>query len=320
MLCLLGFDWRKSPAHLLLLAKFLDPQTPERFAKSDDWVRVLGEDPRRAIKRLVDEGLLEPVALPELLARQYKVSELKKMLQQRGLVTSGRKEDLIARLIEADPKGMKKAVAGVTLLKCSSQGQRVAEEYLAQERIRRGQMEEDTIEALKRHRFREASLTVASYEAEQVFPRGMGIDWKHYDPSGNVELLTAIFQHKPKRLDHLVDAQIEAVRVAAAVRVLVWNVGQATEWLEANQADGLRVSCSVAIHIVESYARFRVEITRLRRSGYKRVRVNTCNDNLVCDACRRLSTRQYAIDKVPELPYEKCTSEVCRCWIVGSWQ
>lgn len=320
MVRLFGFDWRKSPAHNLLLTKFLRPQDPDSFARRDDWTRVLGEDPRRAIKRFVDEGLLESVALAELLARLYKVSDLKEMLQQRGLPVSGRKEDLIARLIEADQKGVQRAVAGVTLLRCSAEGRQVAEEYLAQEQIRRERMEKEAIEALKSHRFRDASLAVASYEAKQVFSRGMGIDWRHYDPSNDVEILTAIFQQKPKRLAHLTDVQMEAVRIAAGMRVLGWTLGQATEWLEANRPDGLDVPRNVAVHTAESYARFVVEINRLRQLGYKWVKVNTCNDNLVCEARKKLATRKHAINKIPELPYEKCTSEVCRCWIVGYWQ
>lgn len=317
---LFGFDWRKSAAHNLLLTKFLHPQDPDSFARRDEWRQALGEDPCRAIKRFVYEGLLEPVPLPELLARQYKVSDLTKMLRHRGLRASGRKAEMIARLIEADPKGMEKAVAGVTLLKCSERGREVADAYLARERSRRERMEEEVIEALKHRKFRNASLAVASYEAEQVFPRGMGIDWKHYDPSGDVELLTAIFQHKPNRLQHLTDVQMEPIRIAAGMRVLGWNLGQATEWLEANRPDVLDVPLGVAVLTVESYARFRVEINRLRQRGYKWVRVKTRNDELVCDACKKLSAKQYAIDKVPELPYEKCTSEVCRCWVVGSWQ
>lgn len=315
---LFGFDWRKSPAHNLFLTKFLYPQDPDSFAKRDDWMRVLGEDPRKAIKRFVDEGLVEPLTLSELLARQYKVSDLKEMLQQRGLPVSGRKEDLIARLIEADRKGVERAVDRVTLLRCSSKGRQIAEEYLTQERIRREQMEKEVIEALRSHRFRDASLTVASYEAEQVFPRGMGIDWKHYDPSNDVELLTAIFQLKPKRLAHLTDDQMEVVRIAAGMCVLGWNLGQATEWLEANQPDGLGVPCNVAVSIAKSYAWFVVEISHLRQLGYKWVKVITCNDDLVCEACKKLAARKHAIDKVPELPYDKCNSEVCRCSIVGS--
>lgn len=315
---LLGFDWRKSPAHYLLLTKFLYPQDTNHLEGSEDWKRALGEDPHGAIRRFIEEGLLESVELAELVNRRYKVSDLKKMLQQRGLAVTGRKDELISRLIEADPEGMKRAVSGMTLLRCSPKGRQVAEEYLAQEQAKRERLENGVVSDLKNRKFRDAALKIASYETEQVFLRGMGIDWKHYDPSNDIELLQAIFRAKPKRLSFLTDAQLESARVAAGMRVLMWDVGQAVKWLEANQPE-MGASCKVAIFDLESSARFQVEITRLRRLGiHKWVRINTCNDDHVCEACRKLSSKRYPIDRVPELPYEKCTSEVCRCWVVGS--
>lgn len=315
---LLGFDWRKSPAHYLLLTKFLYPQDVNNLERSEDWKRALGEDPRRAVRRFIEEGLLESVELAELVERRYRVSDLKKMLQQRGLAVTGRKDELISRLIEADPEGTKRSVSGMTFLRCSPKGRQVAEEYLAQEQAKRERLEKEVVLDLESRKFRDAALKIASYEAEQVFPRGMGIDWKHYDPSNEIELLQAIFRTKPKRLSFLTDAQLENARVAAGMCILMWDVGQAAKWLEANQPE-LGSSCRAAIFDLVSSARFQVEIDRLRQSGYyKWVRINTCNDDLVCEACRKLSSKRYPVDKVPELPYEKCTSEVCRCWVVGS--
>lgn len=110
---------------------------------------------------------------------------------------------------------------------------------------------------------------------------------------------------------------MESARIAAGMFELMWNAGHAVEWLEANQPE-LGASCKVAILELSSSAHFQVEIARLRQLGIQWVRINTCNDNLVCEACRKLSSKRYPIDRVPELPYEKCTSEVCRCWVVGS--
>lgn len=75
---LLGFDWRKSSAHYLLLTKFLYPQDTNHLEGSEDWKRALGEDPRRAVRRFIEEGLLESVELAELVDRRYKVSDLKR--------------------------------------------------------------------------------------------------------------------------------------------------------------------------------------------------------------------------------------------------
>jgi hypothetical protein len=132
---LLGRDWRKFEAHLLLLSKFLHATTTEKVACY--WTDALQETPHQAIKRFLEEGLLVSAGLSSHLAYMYRVSALQTMLKQRGLPVSGCKDALICRLIEADPEGMKKAVAGLTLLQCSERGQKIANQYLASEEEKR---------------------------------------------------------------------------------------------------------------------------------------------------------------------------------------
>ena len=82
---LLGPDWRKSPAHLLLLSKFLQPPDAQKLSEADYWKPVLKEAPDKAIKRFVDEGMLLPASLSGLLSYRYKVDDLKPLLKERGL-------------------------------------------------------------------------------------------------------------------------------------------------------------------------------------------------------------------------------------------
>jgi hypothetical protein len=106
---LLGINWRKSNAHLLLLSKFLHPNSIEEFAKADYWNNALGENATQAIKHFIDEGILLKADLEGLLDYKFKITELKNMLKERGLKVSGRKDELITRLIQVDPENMKKA-------------------------------------------------------------------------------------------------------------------------------------------------------------------------------------------------------------------
>jgi hypothetical protein len=105
----------------------LNPQNPEDFAKSDIWKNVLGEQPAQSIKRFSDEGLLAFAELQHILSYKYKVTELKNMLKQRGLPVSGRKDDMLQRLVIADPIGMKKSIAGLTVLECVQRGKELSE-------------------------------------------------------------------------------------------------------------------------------------------------------------------------------------------------
>ena len=48
------------------------------------------------------------------------------------------------------------------------------------------------------------------------------------------------------------------------------------------------------------------------------IEILTCNDDLVCSACRKIAGRKYEKpDVVPELPHEDCTNpHGCRCWVM----
>ena len=95
-------NWRSSPAHLLLLSKFRDGASTVKYRSADYWQTALKEKPATVIAQFITEGMLEPGRLPERLDEEFKASDLKSMLRQKGLAFSGRKEELIRRLIDDD--------------------------------------------------------------------------------------------------------------------------------------------------------------------------------------------------------------------------
>lgn len=310
-----GFDWEKSPAHLLLLSKFRKPRAIDDFSQSDTWEAVLNEAPKKAVKRFISEGLLKQASLNGLLDYKYKVSELKLMLEQRGLPVSGRKAGLIERLVESDPDGMRKVVRGLNVLQCTEQGRAIAEEYLAQEKEKRARVEEQTLYALHQRKFKKASQMVAAFEAQQVFPRGINIDWKHHNPDQDVAMLKVIFQAKPRILATLNEEQMGHVRLAAGMMYL-WGTNQAKAWLPDDLETDLRMDNDAAARMIVFYAYHQRSIAQYRATGVKTVRILATGDS--CAACKKLARRKYKISEVPELPYEKCTHEMgCRCTMVA---
>jgi len=309
-----GFDWRKSPAHLLFLSKFRRPRAMGDFTQSDIWKAVLKETPNKAMRRFQDEGLLEQASLNGLLDYKYKVSELKPMLKQRGLPISGRKAELIERLVQADPEGIKKATRGLSVLQCTEKGWAIAEEYLAQEKEKRAKVEEQTLQALRQRRFKEASQAVATFEAQQVFPRGIGIDWGRYNPAHDVAMLKVIFQAKPKILNAVNDEQMGHLRLAAGMMHL-WGTNQAESWLPDNFEAGLIMDNDTAARMILFYASHQRSIAKYHAAGVRRVEILATDDS--CPACKKLTQKKYQLKEVPELPYEQCTSEMgCRCTTV----
>jgi hypothetical protein len=311
---LLGFDWRKSPAHLLFLSKFRTPRASDDFSKSDSWKAVLREAPKKAVKRFLDEGMLEQASLVGLLNYKYRVSELKPMLKQRGLPVSGRKAELIEKLIQADPEGMKKATRGLSVLQCFEQGRAIAEQYLAQENDRRTKAEQQALQALQRREFKEACRIVAVFEAGQVFPRGMNIDWRKYNSARDVAMLKVMFSSKPKILSSLNEEQMEYLRIAAGMMHL-WGASQAKDWLPDNFETALPMDNDAAARMISFHVSHQFNIAQYRAAGIKTVEILATENS--CKACKKLAKKKYKLSEVPELPYEKCTSEMgCRCTTV----
>ena len=68
--------------------------------------------------------------------------------------------------------------------------------------------------------FRQASQAVATYEAQQVFPRGLGMDWANHDPTHDAMILDAIFTRTPQLIAPLHGASLDALRIAAGMQAL----------------------------------------------------------------------------------------------------
>ncbi len=322
---LFGVDWRKSDAHLLFLSKFLSPKTADDFAKADSrieafgdfakldtWKSVLGESPSSAIRRFVDEGMLGQADIGAQLDYKFKATELKAMLKQRGLPVSGRKEDLISRLLQADVESMKRAVAGLKVFLCSERGREIAEQFLLAEKAKRANLEEQVLGYLKQRKFKEASSSVASYEAKQVFSRGIGEDWKNHDPSRHIEMLKFMFDGRPKILSRLNDDELAALRLAAGMMFL-FGTNQGKKWLPLDFETCLAMDNDSAVRQVLFYARHQANIVNYRQSSViKQVEILATEDS--CEACKKMSGKRYKLDRVPELPCEHCTHEMgCRC-------
>ena len=183
-----------------------------------------------------------------------------------------------------------------------------------QDRERRTQLEQQTLQALRERRFKEASEMVSAFEAQQVFPRGVGVDWKHCNSARDVEMLKVMFNSRPKILGSLTDEQMAHLRVAAGMMYL-WGTSQAENWLPDNFETELVMDNDAAARMISFHASHQFDIAQYHASGIKKVEVLATDNS--CAACKKMAKRKYKLDEVPELPYEKCTSEMgCRCTIV----
>lgn len=318
-------DWKTSPAHLLLLSAYAKPRAEFTDGQCnnhgwDEWKHALRESPRTAFRRFVDEGFVAPSDLAGKLDYGFKVTELKPLLKEAGLSVSGKKQELIARLIESAPQTATALVKDWKIFQCSEQGLALVAQYNQSQVEAKKAMELQTIAALQARNFRQAAEMRTRYEADQVFARGMGIDWSNHDVSGDVKLLRYIFDRTPKVLRKFSDADLLQARVAAGMFALGWNVGQAQEWIATNINKESAIIPITAGNLLFSHAHFLNEIEEakeLASYGSKMmVVIQTNNDDRVCESCRALASQKYSLRETPELPNENCTCESgCRCWV-----
>ncbi|MEW6672626.1 MAG: SAP domain-containing protein [Thermodesulfobacteriota bacterium] len=308
-------DINSSPAHLLLLSKFLNGNNPNYFAEASYWETPLKEKPMKAIKWFIKDEMLEPAQLVDLINHKFKVTELKTMLKDRGLKSSGRKEEMVERLIEHDRDGLTRATKDVNLFKCTAFGKILAEGYLNRCRRQKENTEQEVLSYLKLRRFKEATLTVSKYEAAQIFPRGLGIDWGNYDYTRDTKMLEFIFNAKPKTLSDLDSARREKINLAVAI-IYLWGTNEWNKWVPPGFDSGL-ITTDLSVRTIFSYANFKLNMDDYRNLGIKEVEISVVFDQSTCDSCKKLDGRRFKLDQVPTLPHEKCTSKSgCRCGVM----
>jgi hypothetical protein len=307
-------NWRNSPAHLLFLSRFVEPRRPEDFVTRVEWKEVLQEDPYKTLSKFIDENMLMEGDLGCRLSYKYRVIELKDFLKQRGLAVSGKKNELISRLITADKIGMENFVSDLLVILCTDEGRKIAEDYLQNEKEKRIFAEQQTLQFLHDRKFKEACLIMGHYEAEQVFQRGIGINWKEYTPEIDIKMLNDIFSSRPNVLKEMEPSKYEKLWIDAGMHYL-WGINKSGNWIDSNFETGVDYDVTTAARLIEYNAYYKRDMRELKQKGKKIVYIiSSANDSLVCLACKKLSGKKFKISEVPELPYEQCTSEMgCRC-------
>jgi len=306
-----------SDAHLKFLAGFING-AEYRPDERSYWADALRQPTGKAIQVFVEAGLLSSAPLAAKLESALKATEIKALLRERGLPSSGRKAEGVARLVAADPAGMEAKVAGVVAYVCTDSGRALAQGYLAREEERKTLARQRSFELLRAGNLRQAALVVAEYERAQVFPRGVGVDWNQRPSSEDLRQLQAILEGKPALLRDVASADWPVLQLAAAM-VELWGERSGREWLPEGFVGASNLDPETAIRMVLFAGGHRAKVEQFRQSGCNRVEISGCGDGS-CPACRKISGKKYRVSQVPELPHPECTHELgCRCMILPSF-
>jgi hypothetical protein len=119
-------------AHSLFLSRFLRPALPHLNGNERqlaEWTTALGKSPESALDRFKTAGLLVPFSptgddmLASAVDSIYGVAQLKVMLKSRALKLSGKKNELVVRLLAGDSQGLAREIGDLGLFHCSCQVQ-----------------------------------------------------------------------------------------------------------------------------------------------------------------------------------------------------
>ena len=298
-----------SKATLFLLSRFLKPRSTDNFLWSEGWKKALGAPPENIIKRLVDDEYLQKSDVYGKMECRFTANELKSLLTQKQLPTTGKKGALIQRLIDNDPNVMARAVEKLDILFCSDKGKQAAEDYLNRAGEERSRIGKQIILYLKERKFSEAYNLILTFESDQVFPREMG-----YDPKREIRILDSIFKHKPKLLKSITGPELEALRLYAASDFL-WGSQVPPDLLCFDFKTNLNFDNETAARMLLFHARNRQTISDIKQMSTKTVEIIGAPNS--CEECKKIAGKTYPIGDVIDLPYENCTNKLgCRCHIV----
>jgi hypothetical protein len=326
-------NWASSQPHLALLEKFLSA----REVKSsflEFWAPAFGMNPRRVIDGLVAHGALELAPT---------VADLKTILSSRGLKVSGKKAELIQRLLEADPKGMEALYAHRMILRCTPAASQAVAEWKVQCMKAFETASDNVIAALRSRHFKEAIRTADGYRKNKFEPpihpgvAAMTIKSVPRSIEERAKYLATVFTMRPKILNELQPEQWEGLYLNYAVWELLGRTAPEKCMPEFTEQDvdddreddereapekcapgstGINaMNSTTATRMLSFYVKYQSDLARMRESGIKKAKIIGIGG---CEACLALKDKTFRLDELPELPYKDCTCEAgCRCTAIA---
>jgi len=300
-----NFDWRKSPAHIELLGKFIKPRDVAQVLNWQYLKDSIKENPKDAIERFIREGMLITCELDEILDCAFTASDLKKMAKEEGLKTTGTKAELVERLITANRSKVEKATSRLKIMKCSLQAREFVENFEQSKQQALESAQQKSFELLLGGDAREAYKVFLAYRREYIMPE---LEADTYE----LEKLNFILTSAPKVLGDINSSDLASLRAATCMPVL-WYNEPAENWLPENFVSPVK-SNKVAINYLKCNAQIRENLARYGDYA-KQVRVTFDeNDIESCALCLKLNEKVFDLKEFPELPLENCTSETgCKC-------
>jgi hypothetical protein len=278
------------------LSLFLNPRHLDTEYWQQIWSETLNRPYKSVIKDLVARGLLVEANSGQKLECSLRVSDLKQIMREYGLKVSGKKEELLSRLIESLPQEAEKRASSITdVYVCTKEGKEIAKTYKSSVESKRKNAEEEVRTLLQRKKIKNACLVIEEFI--KSLPRPLAYGGAH--PS-DAEAILEI-----KSVSEIQEEDLEKIKVEAAFNAL-WG----------RRITGPKQFLSMAYKgmFIRTH---KATLENYKASGVvKKVVIMVSPDS--CPACKDKDGSVFLLEKEllsPTLPIENCTHEIgwCRC-------
>lgn len=255
------------------------------------------------LKKLVKQGYITVDVCDESLAL-YKINDLKTYLKEHNMSISGKKQDLIQRIINSSLDYQKHFSRKICRL--TDEGRALVEQY-ERDRVKRlADLVARTIEYI---RTGNTQNIVAEYASNKEPDKPFALS---YDTEAVLSDISAIQEYR--HLGHDTDRELAICIVSIMFKKTFKDTIQILSDIGyLDVSDSEIYTASTSVHCLQNIAEF-------KNAGVKKYKILSCGDGRTCSKCSKMNGKTFPISDTvigKTLP-PFCDS--CRCIIVGDFE
>ena len=287
------------------LGEFRKPKTGPRFSYHEE----LAEKTAVTIQRLMQEGLLQPCELPDLVAEALSADELRQLLAAHNCPagTSVGKKKLVERALELAGAELESKYAGMCLYRCTEAGLRLVNGFEEEKTAAEKAGKERSFKFLE-----QGDITGAWNEYVRFTRSFFRPD---FIPSFHGAQPKIILHCTPPPLRRLQPDDLHPLRILAALGE-IWDDVDARDWLSSDLQARLG-NYKRALGLIYANAVFHEALAKLNPQDLVKLTIGQrSGSNLdadLCEACHEMDGKILQAKDVPEFPLEGCSSNT-GCW------
>lgn len=237
------------------------------------------------------------------------IPELKKILKINSLKVSGKKQELIDRILaEINERELLRYLPSGTFVSYTDAGQKFYNCLLAKKETEYNNLIIQSVNMISNGEYSSAYSLICKYESKQFFKRGLGIDWNNSKLSK--ENISA-FDELKKYLDGYEYALSITFNMLGISYVKARNK---TEWF--TNYSNTETKYTKVLYGMKLIPQLR-SISSYRNTGTKYYQILGCNDNESCELCKTLNRQKFLVRRAKPGINLPPFCEKCRCAIIS---